>query len=180
MRSWTWTAAALALLAVPALAEGPKAPPGWGKPRPKAKVEPQPGDLVSGEVKFKLGDKPYHLEVIKGDISVKDGVFTVLATWRDSEKTEDNFLSKEGQQLQIMFSTAAPGPMVNFMQVIGSYARDEQGVSKIVNASKCAFSATKISAKEFAGKGNCTAGLVDGNGRQARPVTGIEFSGVAK
>lgn len=181
------TVVLLSLFAAPlAFAEGPPPPPGWGKPRPKVKVEPKEGDLVSGSVKFKLGDRPLELKVIRGTLEAKqvpgakDKIFIVLANWRDSEATEDNFLSKEGQQLQLMISTAKPGPLVNGLQVTMSYARDEQGVSKIVKASKCTFTVTRIDAKHFAGNGSCTAGLLDEYGKEGRPVTDIEFEGTAK
>lgn len=187
MRRSRWFVVVLSLVAVPlALAGGPPPPPGWGKPQPKAKVEPKAGDLVSGSVKFKLGDRALELKVIDGTIEVKempgvkDKLFVVLATFKDSEKTEDNFLSKEGQQFQLMFSTAKPGPLVNGMQLTMSYARDEQGVSKIVKASKCTFVVKELDAKHFAGTGSCTDGLLDEYGKPGRPITDIAFEGTAK
>ncbi|MCC7380336.1 MAG: hypothetical protein IT384_00795 [Deltaproteobacteria bacterium] len=180
MRGWMTLLGALALSGHAAQAGGPPPPPGFGKAPAKAKAEPKPGDLIAGEVKLKLGDKPYRLAVIRGDILVQEGVFVVTATWRDSERTEDNFLAKEGQQFQLMFSTKGPGRLINGVQITMSYARDEQGVSKIVKQSTCAFTLTTINATEFAGKGSCTAGLLDAKGKEARPITDIEFSGRAK
>lgn len=59
MSRGTWIVVVLSLFADPlAFAGGPPRPPGWG--------EPKAGDLVSGKVKFKLGDRALELKVIDG------------------------------------------------------------------------------------------------------------------
>jgi hypothetical protein len=171
--------AALMFSVPSALAAGPRAPAGFGL-APKAKKQPQPGELVSGEASFALGGKQVRLPVAKGSIEKHGDVFVVWGSWRDSEKTENNFLGREGQELQLNISTQKPGPLVTKMQVTMSYARVEGTVSRLQGTSTCSLSLTELGEKSFAGEGSCTAGLLDAKGGPGLPITGIRFTGKAR
>ncbi len=173
-------AAALSISVPPALAAGPSAPPGFGRPAPKPKPEPQPGDIVEGEATFTLGGKEVRLAVAKGSITKSGDVFLVWANWRDGEKTENNFLAKEGQEFQIHTGAQRPGPLATGMQVTMSYARVEGTVSRLQRSSTCSLRLSELGEKSFAGEGSCTAGLLDAKGGPGLPITGLRFSGRAK
>ncbi len=163
-----------------ALAAGPPPPAGWGLAKPKAKREPQPGELVAGEASFSMDGKQARLTFAKGSIEKRGGVFIVWGSWRDSEKTESNFLAKEGQELQLNVSAQKPGPLVTKMQVTMSFARIDGTVSRIPGTATCSLELTELSEKSFAGEGSCTGGLLDAKGGPGLPITGIRFSGKAK
>ena len=167
--------ASLACASAPALAGGPKAPPGWNKPPKAAPAPKKPGDLISGKVSFKHGGEPRSYTFVEGRIEKPGGdMFVLSVDFKEKADTDRNFLAAEGRFLRLMLAAQKPGKL-HRMQISMLVAKDEKGNSQAKRKSQCELTLTKVGEKEFAGTGSCQSGLVDHEKKPARPVTELEF-----
>lgn len=146
----------------------------------EAPRERKPGELLSGEASFVLAGKQVRLTVANGSIEKRGDDILFWGSWRDRAETENNYLAKDGQELQLAVHAQRAGPIDTGNQLSMAFARVGGTVSRIQPFSTCTFTLSDLGEGSFAGEGSCTSGLVDANGNPGPPITGIRFSGRAK
>lgn len=165
----TFTAAALASMAVFALAEGLAPPPGWGQPKP-----PPPAN-GTGLVTFKHGDAAVELplnQIEIKEISKDPPIQTISLVFVDA-KNENKF--------QLAFGAQGKAGKVDDMLITGVSATTKAGGTSKGNhrQTRCALTVTKLTASEVEGTASCAPMFAKDATTAAKPVTAIKFSAKA-